>query len=229
MEDVTPAPVWRGHGELEEWRPVPGWEGLYEVSGIGGVRSVDRTIHYKDGRRRFYPGAPLKGGTHKFGYPMVNLSRNKEVKGFAVHQLVALAFIGPCPEGQEVRHLDDDPTNNSFLNLAYGTHAENMADMMRHGRSRRQEFCGRGHEMTEENRYLSPSGGMDCRRCSSERNKEWREAHAEPPKGHRNARKTECIRGHPFDEENTYIRAGGTRECRTCMRETQRNRKKKAA
>lgn len=51
-----------------------------------------------------------------------------------VHRLVASAFLGPCPGGQEVRHLDGNPQNNAVTNLAYGTRTENILDVLRIGR-----------------------------------------------------------------------------------------------
>lgn len=60
-------------------------------------------------------------------------------KTFNVHQLVAMAFIGECPDGLEVRHHDGDKTNNSSSNLSYGTRLENHADKIRHGTSGRGE------------------------------------------------------------------------------------------
>jgi hypothetical protein len=53
-----------------------------------------------------------------------------------VHRLVLRAYVGPCPDGQEVRHLDGNPANNSVANLAYGTRSENIADMHGHGTAR---------------------------------------------------------------------------------------------
>ena len=57
-----------------------------------------------------------------------------EVKKSAwIHQLVMLAFIGPCPLGLEIRHINGDSLNNQLHNMAYGTHSENMQDAVRHG------------------------------------------------------------------------------------------------
>ncbi len=63
------------------------------------------------------------------GYPQVGIDK----KRIHVHRLVLEAFVGPCPEGMECRHLDGDRTNNRLENLAWGTRKENTADSMRHG------------------------------------------------------------------------------------------------
>ncbi len=68
------------------------------------------------------------------GYPVVDLWRGKKPHRIGIHRLVALAFIGPCPEGQEVRHLNDIRTDNRLENLAYGTRTQNMEDRRRNGR-----------------------------------------------------------------------------------------------
>lgn len=68
------------------------------------------------------------------GYRAVDLSRPGERRKFYVHRLVLLAFVGPCPEGLETRHLDGNPANNRLENLRYGTPAENGQDRVRHGR-----------------------------------------------------------------------------------------------
>lgn len=73
----------------------------------------------------------LKQSTTKKGYKVTTVN-GKTVR---VHRLVAAAFIGPCPDGFQVRHLDGDPKNNRVENLAYGTAKQNSQDMIDHGRS----------------------------------------------------------------------------------------------
>lgn len=73
-------------------------------------------------------GDLLKPVTNKRGYLYYNLRVNGKNQIMRAHQLVALAFIGPRPEGQEVRHLDGNKLNNHFSNLCWGTHRENMGD-----------------------------------------------------------------------------------------------------
>lgn len=124
MHDPTVQPVLC----LQEWRSVPGCEGLYEVSSLGRVKSLPRTTT---------KGGILKPRIDRRGYQWVGLSKDGLVRGFSVHELVALAFLGPRPAwATDVRHLDGDPSNNRASNLAYGNHSQNMIDMTRHGRNR---------------------------------------------------------------------------------------------
>ena len=127
----------------ENWRFVVGYEGLYEVSDQGRVRSLDRIVTYAAGGRRLFKGRILKAG-HSKGYPRVNLYRDgkQSVKFALVHQLVLAAFVGPLPEGQEVRHYDGNRKNCSLGNLLYGTRSENYFDKYRHGKDVRGERHG---------------------------------------------------------------------------------------
>lgn len=152
MTEVTPAP--------ETWLPVIDYEGLYLVSDFGRVRSLPRNTT---------SGRIMKLPPDKHGYPWVTLTKNGKQKRRAVHQLVAEAFIGPCPEGQEVRHKDGDPANARADNLCYGTHGENMMDAVRHGThpTGSVTHCPQDHEYTEENtRWYD--GRRWCRQCARE-------------------------------------------------------------
>ena len=73
------------------------------------------------------------------GYHRVSLCNNGHIVQRSVHVLVLEAFIGPCPEGQECRHLDGDRGNSQLANLAWGTHRENMLDRVSHGTDCRGE------------------------------------------------------------------------------------------
>lgn len=136
---------------VEEWRPVVGWEGLYEVSSLGRVRSLPRVVTGRDGVVQRVPGRIRKAPVLRNGYPHVSLCSRPEgrLKVAAVHRLVAAAFIGPRPDGCETRHLDGDKTNNVLSNLAYGTVAENQADRVLHGTSNRGTRCGSA-KLTED-------------------------------------------------------------------------------
>jgi hypothetical protein len=116
----------------ERWLPVPGYEGRYEVSSRGRVWSSPRkTITGVRG------GLLLKAvlaGRPGYERLAVTLCRGTEKNQCRVHQLVMLAFVGPCPEGMEVLHLDGDRFRNHWPeNLAYGDHATNQRQMVEHG------------------------------------------------------------------------------------------------
>lgn len=114
----------------EEWRAIPGYEGLYEVSSLGRVRSLDRITR----KARKVRGVILKSYTSKrSGYQYITFYAKDKWKGFRVHSLVLLAFVGPRPEGKQSRHLNGVRTDNRLCNLAYGTPSENHADKRVHG------------------------------------------------------------------------------------------------
>lgn len=105
----------------EEWRPVPGYEGLYEVSNLGRVRGLKR-------------GRILRGRTLPNGYRQVSLWRcNQEVFRY-IHRLVLEAFVGPCPEGRETLHGNNDRADNRLCNLRWGTRSENQRQVVADGR-----------------------------------------------------------------------------------------------
>jgi len=115
---------------LEEWRPVVGFEGLYEVSSYGRVRSLDRWVAGPHGSQRQWKGRILRPVTGSHGYVTFNIGG----KSMCAHVLIAAAFIGPRPDGHYVRHLDDNKGNNLLSNIGYGLPKDNAADALRNGR-----------------------------------------------------------------------------------------------
>lgn len=129
----------------EEWRAVVGYEGFYEVSSRGRVRSLDRwgTLLCRGKLAcRVYSGRVLATSKHVGGYVLVTLQVGERRRTYGVHQLVAAAFLGPCPAGLEVCHWNGNPARNVPSNLRYGTRAENSKDRDRHGTTRRGEQHG---------------------------------------------------------------------------------------
>lgn len=121
----------------ERWLDIPGYEGRYQVSDLGRVRSVDHRVPICNGATRLMRGRVLKpAGSKRDPHLFVVLGHG--APGSPVHQLVARAFLGPCPPGCEVRHLDGDPLNNRTDNLAYGSRTENILDVFRIGRAWRK-------------------------------------------------------------------------------------------
>ena len=117
---------------IEQWKPVKGYEELYEVSNLGRVKSLN---YNHTGKERI-----LKPGKVGNGYLQVGLWKNGKEKRFLVHRLVAIAFL-PNPEGlPEVNHRNEDKTNNVVSNIewcdakynnSYGTRIERVASVQR--------------------------------------------------------------------------------------------------
>lgn len=114
----------------ESWKDVPGYEGKYQVSDIGRVRSIARTRRGKGNCIRQVPARVLLGTVSPVtGYVVVGLYRDAVQRQYGVHQLVLMAFVGPCPEGMEGCHFPDSTrTNNNLSNLRWDTHANNNRD-----------------------------------------------------------------------------------------------------
>ena len=123
----------------ELWKDIPGDEGSSQASDLGRVRSIPRIRHSRNRYTgepfaRLLPGKVLAPGRYcTAGHLSVVLGRG--TPGKPVHQLVLLTFVGPPPDGEEVRHLDGDPTNNALSNLQYGTRTENILDVYRQGKA----------------------------------------------------------------------------------------------
>jgi len=159
----------------ERWAWVTGHEGLYRISNRGEVWSLPRATTR---------GGILKHAVTKAnGYHWVNPSKDGEQRPCEVHKIVMEAFVGPCPEGQEVRHLDGNPGNNCWApgneeetvaaggNLIYGTHSENMQDKHRHGTTWQLNVteCPQGHDYTPENTMINKKGSRVCLTCKRDR------------------------------------------------------------
>jgi hypothetical protein len=174
---------------IEQWRPVAGFEGLYEVSDEGRVRSLDRTITCPGrwGPISYQrPGQILSTKQKRnpvHAYRLVELSRNGKAKTCQVHRLVLETFAGACPPGKQTRHLDGDLSNNRWRpgdeqetrlaggNLIWGTPSENAYDRVRH-RTHYQASktdCTYGHKLDEPNLdpFWRKRGYRRCWACAA--------------------------------------------------------------
>lgn len=160
----------------ERWRPITGFEDLYEVSDMGRVRSGDHYTAGRNGSTRRVPGRVLKPSLSKTGYPRVNLCRDGGKTMRLIHQLVLEAFVGPRPDGTITCHWNDVPTDNRLTNLRWGTPSENQHDKLRNGGHHyaNREHCSKGHLLTPNNIYREPSRprARNCRQCRSQRSRE---------------------------------------------------------
>lgn len=112
------------------WKDIHTHIDYYQVSDSGRVRRIKAGKNTKIGKI-------LKPGLDRHGYPFVILFRQGMGTQIPIHQLVIQAFVGHCPDGYEVRHIDGNPLNNKLSNLQYGTHSQNMLDRNKHGTGNR--------------------------------------------------------------------------------------------
>lgn len=116
----------------EVWKPIPGYEGIYEASSMGRIRSLGRWAGR--GGRRKAKGSVLAVFPKSAGYPRVNLcSPNGGRKSHLVHRVILATFVGPAPRGHEGCHKDGDRRNCVLGNLRWDTPFNNSQDKRRHG------------------------------------------------------------------------------------------------
>lgn len=159
------------HTTIERWLPIPGYEGSYEVSDQGRVRSLTRTIVDRLGRPSRRSGTILRPVASKFGHLNVALWKDGKSASPKVHRIVMAAFVGPLPAGMETCHNNGDPTDNRLSNLRYDTRSSNSMDSVRHRThfQVKKDHCPKGHDLSSPgNSFPSASkNGRYCRACSN--------------------------------------------------------------
>lgn len=114
---------------IEKWKDIPGYEGHYQASNLGQIRSLDRL----DCAGKKQRGRILSLIVGYKGYASVGLSKDGKVKCFRVHTLVCSSWLGKCPPGNQVLHGELGKSCNSVHNLNYGTAKQNQIDRIRDG------------------------------------------------------------------------------------------------
>lgn len=115
---------------IEIWKDIKGYEGLYQVSNLGNVKSLDRTVYQKNKfgkmQKHIYKGRQLKRQIQKNGYEVVNLYKNKKMTKKLVHRLVAIAFLERQNNKDYINHKDNNRANNKLENLEWCTQSSNL-------------------------------------------------------------------------------------------------------
>ena len=163
----------------EVWLPVKGYEGLYEVSDQGRVRSLDRVVPHRLKGKKTIPSKILKQGRASNGYWTVSLWQNNKGKTHCVHSLVANAFLGETDRWTVlVNHLDGDKTNNKLQNLELTNQSGNRKhaiamDPVKYSRKASERNSKRWGAMTPEQRTAQAKRAWETRRA--------RESTPQPP------------------------------------------------
>ena len=111
----------------EIWKPVVGYEGIYEVSSLGRVKSCERTIIRSNGREINFPDKIMKPSINHKGYEIIDLRNKGNRQGGFVHRLVGKAFIDNPLNKEQINHKNGNKTDNRVQNLEWVTNQENMA------------------------------------------------------------------------------------------------------
>jgi hypothetical protein len=110
--------------QIETWKSIKGYEGLYEVSNLGRVKSLAK-MRWNGKAYHLWEERILKQGTNGNDYLVVNLYKNKNIRLVTVHRLVANAFVDNPNNFKEVNHLDENRKNNNVNNLEWCTRKYN--------------------------------------------------------------------------------------------------------
>lgn len=145
--------------EAEEWKCVVGWEGYYEVSSLGRVRSVIRRGEHIN---RSYGGKEVKPILGSRRYLVVNLTASGRRSQVFLHKIVAEAFIGSRPDGFVACHCDGDRMNNVPSNLRWDSQKSNIADKFDHGTWQYGEAIGNSKLTDADVMTIRKSGMRIC-------------------------------------------------------------------
>jgi len=148
--------------DVEEWRDVVGYEGLYQVSSLGRLKSVERITIYRSGFKRTVPEKILSTNNKKRAYQRVSLRKDISVRKieYVIHRLVAEAFIHNPEKYPYVHHIDSNKHNNRANNLSWVTQLMNAQAASRDGRyenSWNRKGIKPTHKVLYDNRISFPS------------------------------------------------------------------------
>ena len=148
----------------EIWWSVPGFEGLYEASNLGRIKSLDRMVPGRSKSSSTYmrrsPGGLLHPTVGRGGYLFVGLSKDGTQGMRSAHSVIAETFLGPRPAERYTCHRDGNPANNALANLYYGTPSENVADARRHGTLSVGERAGSAKLSEADVRFIRAHAGV---------------------------------------------------------------------
>lgn len=137
----------------EVWKDIEDYKGLYQVSNLGRIRSLDRYVRNGTSNKNIKKGKILKPCTTKDGYLQLNLIKDKKKKVSTVHRLVAKAFIENSSNKPCVNHIDGDKQNNNVENLEWVTYSENTIHALKTGLVKKTK--GKNHYKRAVNQYTT--------------------------------------------------------------------------
>lgn len=117
--------------DIEIWKPIPGFEGYYEVSDHGRIKSLPRRLRGRGTNKRITRIKILRPRVNGSGYLTFMPCINYATKSITIHSVVMLAFIGPRPDGMQIDHVDYNKKNNCLSNLRYCTPRQNMESVFK--------------------------------------------------------------------------------------------------
>jgi len=137
---------------IEKWVSIKGYEGIYDISNKGRVKSLRRITVRKNGVNLSVREKIIKGSVNSLNYNTIELKKNGNRKFFLLHRLIYQAFIGELIKGMVIDHKDYDTLNNSPKNLQQITHRENLSkDQFRHNRSSNKiGVCKKGNKFESQ-------------------------------------------------------------------------------
>lgn len=201
---------------MEIWKDVKNYEGKYQVSNKGSVKSLTRQVTNSQGTVQTYPGKLLKPDvltTTFSNYQRVTLSKSNKTSRHSVHRLVAEAFIPNTDNKPYVNHLDNNAENNAVGNLEWCTHSENMLHAQKQGRLFESQSRGGsiGGAVSKQRRLDKVTSIQDTQIGS------WYVTD-QPliPKGQKAYLVCECVCGTKQTVEFTRLVRGETNGCRAC-------------
>jgi hypothetical protein len=169
----------KGDNMEEVWKDIAGYEGLYQVSNLGRVKSLERMIPYSKGMRKI-PEKIMKQEKNTDGYLRLKLVNNSGKKNKKIHRLVAEAFI-PNPEEKKcINHIDGDKSNNCVKNLEWVTYGENMKHAYENGLTTSWNIGKHYHW----NKGHSEETKQKLRKKQTGRRYSWGHGHTEETKRH---------------------------------------------
>lgn len=162
---------------IEVWKDIKGYEGLYQISNLGRVKSLSRTITVIDNNRIYSKTLKQKilyQELHNKGYLNVTLYKNKKYKTLYVHRLVAEAFIDNYQSKSQVNHIDGNRKHNNVLNLEWVTNQENNQYAFDSGlRKTKKVICINDNKIFDNCKKASEHYEINCKMihacCTKER------------------------------------------------------------